>query len=208
MCLIVCSNNGFKNVPIDIFEEAYYSNPDGFGIMWGDIITKGLFNFDEILTLIDDCPKNRPVAIHFRLATHGEPSKSLSHPFETNCPGVILMHNGILNQSYCRQAKESNVSDTAIYALAYNRPWHLSSEWRKREGRRIGHNKLVFLDSVLGNLYIVNQQLGTIQFDCWFSNCNQLWDYNDTNYHDLRFNAYDDGRHSQSLYDRYRRITD
>lgn len=178
MCLIVCSNKGFDKVPVDVFEQAYESNCDGFGIMYCDadevIVLKGLFDLEEILNLIYSAPTDRPVAMHFRMATHGIPSKKLSHPFETPS-GAVLMHNGVLPQQYCIAANQYNLSDTAVYARMHSEPLHISAPWRKAEGERIGCNKLVFLDPIWGNLYIVNQQLGTKKYGCWFSNSNSFY---------------------------------
>jgi predicted glutamine amidotransferase len=108
MCLIFTNKIGTTPNYLAL-ENAYRSNPDGFGILlWdGAVWTAERFIDSPLEPIFDRLEKAERFAIHFRYATHGKISIANCHPFSLG-DGWYLMHNGILPYT----PKKSNRSDT------------------------------------------------------------------------------------------------
>lgn len=112
MCLIIYKPAGVKNPAEKILRKAIESNKNGFGVMQrvGDNIkiTKGLFDINTVIKMVNLVPKHIEAAYHFRLATHGTISAANCHPFPLThhndalraISGTFdtgLVHNGVIH---------------------------------------------------------------------------------------------------------------
>lgn len=114
MCLIMIGKiEHIKKLELDL---AWATNPHGAGIVIPshkpDMI-KGIMKWKQFDALIGKLDNALTVAIHFRMATHGEVSARNTHPFQLN-KGSYLMHNGILQGLGSPGTK--GLSDTAHLA--------------------------------------------------------------------------------------------
>lgn len=103
MCLIV-KQNAAKPLTRDEVAAIYRRNSDGFGVAWHD--DDGAVRFwrrvpvsvDDAIHLYDHAirlaTEDRPVVLHWRMATSGHVVDDLAHPF--SIPGAVLVHNGVL----------------------------------------------------------------------------------------------------------------
>lgn len=95
MCVII-----YKPAGVDIPSQALLSkaqsiNPHGCGLCSSTVAYKGL-SFNSFLRAINKVPKEEPLLIHFRLATHGSVKRSNCHPFYDSKTDTFFMHNGML----------------------------------------------------------------------------------------------------------------
>lgn len=122
MCIIIYSKGAL--IPEEHLENSEISNPHGIGLMWKENgvvkIEKGI----DLSYLIDKLKKLKGVehAVHFRLATHGEISAEMCHPFVVSSnikellktkteTDIALMHNGTIPGF----GAETHLSDTAEF---------------------------------------------------------------------------------------------
>lgn len=117
MCIIVYKPQGRKLPSLDTLRACWDNNPDGAGIMWPDgervNIRKGFMTWPDFLEALDDVTSSidveeTPMALHFRIATHGAVVPGCCHPFAVKnsfekmrmaeiCAEVGFMHNGTLS---------------------------------------------------------------------------------------------------------------
>lgn len=134
MCIILYVPAN-KTISKDKLEIAFQQNPDGGGVMWYSgnhceelHYTKGFMEFDKFYDFWKDLPKDKPRAIHFRIATSGKVSTGCCHPFPiiNNLDKMLaksgdytdtglLMHNGIFTEYTPTDGIKSKYSDTMIY---------------------------------------------------------------------------------------------
>ncbi len=82
MCVIIASPNGRK-ADFEIFEDAARTNSHGIGLAWKDkdkVLFKKGITLDELRKIMEADVKEEWVA-HFRIATVGDKSPELTHPF-------------------------------------------------------------------------------------------------------------------------------
>ncbi len=164
------------------------NNPDGFGVMMPT--DKGGVHVHRIMPeSADDCKKvidkygDRPMGIHFRLATHGEVDKSQCHPFPVLTPkthgrSIYLMHNGILPNALEFDKTKSDTWHFVEYVLRpiladcpdliYDRDFQDMLE------DMIGSNKFLILDGDTGEMIKINESVGTEADGLWLSNTYSL----------------------------------
>ena len=106
MCLIIVSPSNSPRPSKDILEASKSSNSHGNGIAWNDgrrvHYRKGISDKQE-KEYLADIPRTATVVVHHRLATVGESSPALCHPFvkggslsvSGSC-AAIMAHNGHL----------------------------------------------------------------------------------------------------------------
>lgn len=117
MCVIITTRNKLrlKNSTLAL---AYESNPHGWGIMHAEdgqiFIAKRASDFTDFLCELKNVPDDSPLAIHFRLATHGKVNDNNCHPFMV-WSNVAYMHNGIIRFKNLEKLT-AELSDSAIYA--------------------------------------------------------------------------------------------
>ena len=189
MCLIV-SRPADATFPIDQLEVAHFSNPHGVGFMWPGRTRLQVekiaapTNFKQVNNLYESVLKRsagKPLAIHFRWATHGLKDMENTHPYKIldkkkSGMDLYMMHNGIIP----RVSGNNDVhSDTWHYIQSHlvdvltDYPDLIWAEWFQNEvGFAIGAgNKLLFMDNE-GRQAFVNYKQGHLAEDtgCWLSN--------------------------------------
>lgn len=117
MCIIVYKPQGRKLPSLDTLRACWDNNPDGAGIMWPDgehaNIAKGFMTWPEFAEALDRVTsgldvESVPMALHFRIATHGAVVPGCCHPFAVKDSfakmrstdiraDVGFMHNGTLS---------------------------------------------------------------------------------------------------------------
>lgn len=116
MCIIIYKKKEVEMPSTEVMRYCFLTNPHGAGIIvrgtnrsW--LIHKGFMSFDDLndFLLSAPCDINKvELAIHFRLATHGEINRKQTHPFPvtgsfeemeetTQVCSKAIMHNGILH---------------------------------------------------------------------------------------------------------------
>lgn len=188
MCIAIL-NNGVKLSKQEL-ENCWLSNDDGAGMLFieneklvvckypnEDPYGKAGKSFDEFYTdyleVYENSSKaNKPVVLHFRIATHGF-SDAYLHPFLVS-DNVGLVHNGIISGYGTK-----DISDTAEFAqeigtlpasmlkdlsfldveFVFNSIYNIIGD----------HNKVVFMDKN-GDFEILNEDKGHWVGNNWFSN--------------------------------------
>lgn len=117
MCIIVYKPQGKQLPSTDTLRACWDNNPDGAGIMWAASdhvsIRKGFMAWPDFLEALDEVTssidvKDTPMALHFRIATHGAVVPGCCHPFAVKGSfakmratkidaSVGFMHNGTLS---------------------------------------------------------------------------------------------------------------
>lgn len=96
MCIIIVKPQGVKLPSDNLLRRAATYNHDGFGFMTEDGVVYHSMDINLFLAVLHRCEsKDKAIAIHFRMATHGSVSLKNCHPF-TYKNEVIMMHNGVL----------------------------------------------------------------------------------------------------------------
>lgn len=117
MCIIVYKPKGESLPSKDTLRTCWENNPHGAGIMWADgsnvRIRKGFMSWDAFDRALDEVTSKldvaaTPMALHFRIATHGAVKPGCCHPFAVKdsyermrqtriSADVGFMHNGTLS---------------------------------------------------------------------------------------------------------------
>ena len=117
MCIIVYKPKGASLPSKDTLRTCWENNPHGAGIMWADgsnvRIQKGFMSWDAFDRALDEVTSKldvvaTPMALHFRIATHGAVKPGCCHPFAVKdsyermrqthiSADVGFMHNGTLS---------------------------------------------------------------------------------------------------------------
>ena len=121
MCIIIVANKN-KKIPNEHIKLANELNCDGFGISAS--VNDKLFvyksisiNSDDIINLYNSIRQvaTGDIVLHFRLATHGDISDKLCHPFYVN-KDLVMFHNGIIRDSVSGyNGHNKNESDTKAF---------------------------------------------------------------------------------------------
>ena len=132
MCVIVYKPAGCQMPGDDILRSCWAANPDGAGMMFPESglvrIRKGFMRWDAFAGALGEVSTRRdlealPVALHFRIATHGAVKPGCCHPFPVcssasqmrateQAAAVGFMHNGVLSGLPTSEA----VSDSMSFA--------------------------------------------------------------------------------------------
>ena len=142
MCIICYKPNKVDLPSDDVIRTMFKNNPDGAGFMYplggiteskdlisvcrweGVQIKKGFMDVESFLKALHEItkPKDRPIVMHFRIATHGKKDQGATHPFplsgdkiELRAP-IGIAHNGIISQC-CSSSKM--LSDTQIFVKRF-----------------------------------------------------------------------------------------
>ncbi len=158
MCIIIVANKN-KKIPNEHIKLASELNCDGFGIAAS--INNKLFvyksismNSNDIIKLYNSIRQvaTGDIVLHFRLATHGDISDKLCHPFYVN-KDLVMFHNGVIRDSvsgYNRHNK--NESDTTAFVNNVLKNFKKGFQNNKTIMNMISesveeYNRLCFLDS-------------------------------------------------------------
>ena len=121
MCIIIVANKN-KKIPNEHIKLASELNCDGFGMSAS--VNNKLFvyksismNSDDIIRLYNSIRQvaTGDIVLHFRLATHGDVSDKLCHPFYVN-KDLVMFHNGVMRDSVSGyNGHNKNESDTKAF---------------------------------------------------------------------------------------------
>ena len=189
MCLLITGkSDAIRNTLLTtpgLVEDIYAHNPDGLGLMWPEngkvAIVKALpRSVEEVKKLLEAVPKPEdtrepvPVAIHFRMRTHGNIDIDNCHPYQIN-ERAWLMHNGVLDTG---NHKDLSKSDTWHFVQDYLTTMPVdvlhNPQYLALLGYTIGHNTFAIMSDD-GRLSEVNRHLGVEVGGLWFSNT-YAWD--------------------------------
>jgi hypothetical protein len=184
MCVIIYQPEGAE------FTEAYLRNfhdrnQDGVGLFYATgsrvkVIRNHNPTEDDIVNLWK-AHKNKPLALHMRLRTHGDIDHTNTHPYRvlnrrTHGMDLFLAHNGILHDVIERH---DHLSDTWHFVHDFLKPILIANPrliyneiWRENLGGFIGDNNKLLLMTGTGDTFIINEHKGQWHKDtgCWTSN--------------------------------------
>lgn len=169
MCIIAIKPAGVKLPADTAIKNMFTNNPDGAGIMYahgGTVhIQKGYMTLKDFNAAIKQLDKTIdttavPMALHFRITTHGGTSPGNTHPFPVTDKMPLLTakklttplavaHNGTIPITPLKK----DISDTMTYIVQQLAPLHrLKKDFYKRAaGRQLVYNaiqsKMAILDS-------------------------------------------------------------
>lgn len=158
MCIIIVANKN-KKIPNEHIRLANELNCDGFGISAS--VNNKLFvyksisiNSDDIIKLYNSIRQvaTGDIVLHFRLATHGDISDKLCHPFYVN-KDLVTFHNGVIRDSVSGyNGHDKNESDTTAFVNNVLKNFKKGFQNNKTVMNMISetvkeYNKLCFLDS-------------------------------------------------------------
>ena len=185
MCVAIW-NRPNKTLSKETLKLCQDSNPDGMGLLVAVdkkfVVHKSLKNFDwfygEYKALREKYPE-KPIVLHFRMATHGGVSENMCHPFIAGDVGFV--HNGVISGMGTEPLK----SDTCLFSE--NILAGLPKGWMDNEfivhmiAEFIGTNNKLILMNKKGQCIIVNEHMGEEDADGnWFSN--GYWKYHRVSY--------------------------
>ena len=135
-------------------------------------IEKGFMDFDSFYKAYKPHQK-KPMAIHFRITTHGETDEENTHPFRVG-KNLAFIHNGIISNVDCSTDKTRSDTyhfNTKLLSPIYKRDSRFIYKEHFKDLIRsyIGHSKLVFLNNK-GHHTIVNEKMGVWDEGVWYSN--------------------------------------
>jgi hypothetical protein len=177
MCIISFMPSKAQRVGEDILAKCWSSNPDGAGLMYPNtersilVVDKGHMTLAALQAAFKLVPEGVPVAVHFRIATHGPKDQANTHPHVVWPDEVAIVHNGILPIGAPADSKESDTARFARLVLpGLAKTWwknaamcHLIEEYMGKG------NKLVVMDQT-GSYKILNEEAGVWDSGVWFSN--------------------------------------
>ena len=158
MCIIIVANKN-KKIPNEHIKLASELNCDGFGISAS--VNNRLFvyksismNSDDIIKLYNSIRQvaTGDIVLHFRLATHGNISDKLCHPFYVN-KDLVMFHNGVIRDSVSGYNEHNkNESDTKAFVNNVLKNFKKGFQNNKTIMNMIStsvgeYNKLCFLDN-------------------------------------------------------------
>ena len=164
MCIIIVANKN-KKIPNEHIKLASELNSDGFGISAS--VNNKLFvyksismNSDDIIKLYNSIRQvaTGDIVLHFRLATHGDISDKLCHPFYVN-KDLVMFHNGVMRDSISGY-NEHNKNESDTKAFVNNVLKNFKKGFQNNEtimnmiSTSVGeYNRLCFLDSTGNTTY-------------------------------------------------------
>ena len=164
MCIIIVANKN-KKIPNEHIELASELNCDGFGMSAS--VNNKLFvyksismNSDDIIKLYNSIRQvaTGDIVLHFRLATHGDVSDKLCHPFYVN-KDLIMFHNGVIRDSVSGYSGHNkNESDTKAFVnnvlKNFKKGFQNNETIMNMISASVGeYNRLCFLDSAGNTTY-------------------------------------------------------
>ena len=169
MCIIIVSNKN-KKIPNEHIKLASELNCDGFGMSAS--VNNKLFvyksisiNSDDIIKLYNSIRQvaTGDIVLHFRLATHGDISDKLCHPFYVN-KDLVMFHNGVMRDSVSGyNGHNKNESDTKAFVnnvlKNFKKGFQNNETVMNMISTSVGeYNKLCFLDSTGRTTYTLSDK--------------------------------------------------
>ena len=159
MCIIIVANKN-KKIPNEHIKLASELNCDGFGISAS--VNNKLFvyksisiNSGDIIKLYNSIRQvaTGDIVLHFRLATHGDVSDKLCHPFYVN-KDLVMFHNGVEIDKDIAGHSYGNKNESDTMAFVNNILKNFKKGFQKNKNimnmisKSVGdNNRLCFLDS-------------------------------------------------------------
>ena len=169
MCIIIVANKN-KKIPNEHIKLASELNCDGFGMSAS--VNSKLFvyksisiNSDDIIKLYNSIRQvaTGDIVLHFRLATHGDISDRLCHPFYVN-KDLVMFHNGVIRDNISGY-NEHNKNESDTKAFINNVLKNFKKGFQNNEtimnmiSTSVGeYNRLCFLDSTGNTTYTSSSQ--------------------------------------------------
>jgi predicted glutamine amidotransferase len=177
MCIIILNKS--EKVSKSNFQNSLESNPDGFGMAhatkYGKIeIFKSMsLNhkslYSKYVKAFEDRNRIGDILLHFRISTCGGINLENTHPFHIS-KDLIFCHNGIINGYGTKKENDTRHFGRDILSHISENDLFFNSAIKKLIENRIGHSKLVFLNSS-GESKIYGENLGLWECDGnWYSN--------------------------------------
>ena len=159
MCIIIVANKN-KKIPNEHIKLASELNCDGFGISAS--VNNKLFvyksisiNSDDIIKLYNSIRQvaTGDIVLHFRIATRGDISDKLCHPFYVN-KDLVMFHNGVEIDKDIAGHDYNNKNESDTKAFVNNVLKNFKKGFQENENimnmisKSVGNsNRLCFLDS-------------------------------------------------------------
>ena len=162
-------------------------------------------NSDDIIKLYNSIRQvaTGDIVLHFRLATHGDISDKLCHPFYVN-KDLVMFHNGVMHDSVSGyNGHNKNESDTKAFVNNVLKNFKKGFQNNKTVMNMIStsvgeYNKLCFLDSTGKTNYTSSDNW--VEYNgILYSNLDVLDDYESCSYINPATMEYT----SEDFYDRY-----
>jgi predicted glutamine amidotransferase len=159
MCLIVNFKEKDKTRVLKNFDIYFSSNKDGVGLIWinGKNVfwKKGFMNLEDLKSFLKGLNFDE-IFVHFRMATSGERSVEMTHPFlisekrdnltegELLENEVLLMENGVTNEIFSvadfLEIERDNKSDTFLISEVFKKLGIFDVEEIKRKLKKIDNS--------------------------------------------------------------------
>lgn len=166
-----------------LLKQSFLNNPDGWGIAFPNdkktemVVKRSVSGFRKFWKEYQEIPQEKPMLIHFRIATSGKINEANCHPFLID-KRHALIHNGSIKSKLNEEC--DTASDTALFVEKKLKPlfenfnlkkhfWASAAfKWMMEEV--LGwDNKMVIL-SADGFEVIYNEKRGEWEHEAWFSN--------------------------------------
>lgn len=145
MCVILFKPAGVDIPSLALLSKAKSINPHGRGFCSLTVNYKGL-SFNQFLKALKRVPKEEPLLIHFRYATHGSVKRSNCHPFYDSETNTYFMHNGMLYGIQSYQDKTDSEFAFEHFLQPVIKEYGLQSEELGMEvDNIIGYSKFAFM---------------------------------------------------------------
>ena len=183
MCIVIYKQAG-KMVDTNVLYQCWENNPDGAGFVFpadnGQLeMRKGYMkwkDFKKAWKSVKSALLDRPVVIHFRIATHGMVNPANTHPFWIEEGRCALAHNGILTGTGAVYGNGGAKTDTQMFADNYLAPLYRQyPDCFEHEAvvqllnKVCGSSKLAIMHN-MGKVTLINERDGVWEEDIWYSN--------------------------------------
>jgi predicted glutamine amidotransferase len=191
MCIAVV-NPKAVTLKKQILQNCWDNNNDGAGILYVQnnkvVAKKEMTDFNVFYGYYQEAKRSgNDVILHFRIGTSGGVNEHNCHPFHVQ-DDTWFVHNGMLD---VHVPANSPISDTQIFNNAFlkglPRDFMYNDTMLDLIEYSIGNgNKFIFFNE-LGHWRIVNEQAGTWDLGCWFSNKSYSYSYKKPVYNNYNY---------------------
>src|SRR6266404_1990857 len=133
MCIAIYRNKD-SVLTKKLLKSCHRNNPDSWGFSTPDdknqsmIVQRGLSGFREFWKEFREVQKDKPMLIHFRIATSGEIDKHNCHPFLIDNKHALI-HNGNIERKL--DILPDKISDTNLFIEKILRPIFTHPKFKK-----------------------------------------------------------------------------
>ena len=183
MCVII-HKPANKDIPLENLKKCWTANPYGAGVMFASNnflrVIKGLMTFENFLLVYNENNLiEKEVVIHFRLASSGEISPGLTHPFWVSPDGekehdLAFVHNGHLfdyDTGGISQSDTTVFRDEILSKLPHN--FLHNAAIVELLDYYLNGSIIVFMDNLSNVSILGNTDCGVTLDGSWYSN--EFW---------------------------------